>query len=135
MAPDGSFTMAVSPVPRTGHIYLTFVPTRPRIMGCLGRWLSSVPKKAANTAKRGCGRYGSSCSLRSTRTLSGMRAQMRLRTPWAAARLSPPRAHDRCGRRTKGSSWVGASPRGTLDGRNLKSMPRTRKPVSLSLAT
>src|SRR3979490_1029353 len=34
----------------------------------------------------------------------------------------------------KGSSWVGASPRDTLNGRSLKSMLRIRKPVSLSFS-
>ena len=134
MAPDGSFTMVAFPVPKTAHIYLISAPTRPRIIHCLGRWLSSAPKKAASTAKRGCGRYGSSCLLRSTRMLSMTWAPMRLRIPWAAAQLSLRRAHDRCGRRTKGSSWAGASPRDILHGRSLKSMLRIRKPVSLSLA-
>jgi hypothetical protein len=141
MAPDGSFTMEVFPVPRTAQIYPISAPTRPRTIHYLGRWQSSVPKKAASTAKRACGRYGSNCLLQSTRMLSKTRAPMRrsLRLPWARARaavqLSPLRAHDRCGRRTRGNSWAGASPRDTLDGRSLKSMPRIRKPVSLSLAT
>ncbi len=127
--------MAVFPVPRTAHIYPVSALTPSLTILYLGRWLSSGPKKAASTAKRGCGRYGGSCLLRSTRMLLRARTSTGLRIPWAAVRLSPRRPHDICGRRTKGSSWAGASPRDTLNGRSLKSMLRTKKPVSLSFLT